>query len=412
MRDEQRHFRRYEELVEPDADAEFIQVVDQLDTLFADYRSIDPPASLQRQIETLAQQRQRERERQADGVTLYSERRWLRQLAQMAAAIIVFGAALMVLVGIFSNRNGSSDRTSQEVVSVPEPTVLPRDGQLLTMDEAQTQVRTFLNEADVELVGYLVDTAAQTPKPGIFFPPYIGAQLFVLTREAESEAADVFVVDADTGEILKAVLPSRAKVEQSGQAVSEAEAMAIAERFARSQFAGFVELTQIEDSVLLEPDGEYLIGAPSPSLSSMPTFVRWRLHDAESGAWLPTFVAVGVDQQTGQVVSYTARRMGADGITPPTIIETQAIQIGMAQMQQQDPGLAGATVERVELATAFVGQQDRFVWIIEIAGAEERAAEHGQTVSGVLIDAVTGDVVTLVSLGESTSMIPGLHSGS
>lgn len=287
---------------------------------------------------------------------------------------------------------GFDFRVPFEPAATPTPSSTTNIPTRLSAQDAISIAQTFLGQAGAGFDVKLVDTAQPPQDRGIPFPPYASTKLFLLTWQGQPAGQpDALVIDADTGEVLKAVMPSRIQG-ASPQPVTNAEAQAIAERFAREHFTGFDQLTAIDGS-LNAPDGRYLIGSPDLHLNQPPLVFQWRLRDAATAGWLPTWVSVSVDGRTGQVVSYLARHSDNERLTPPAISREQAVAIALQQARRDEPDLSNPSAGRVELVTEFAGQgHDRWLWVVELAGAEQRAAARDQTPLFYAVDAVSGEV--------------------
>ncbi|HEU4792372.1 MAG TPA: PepSY domain-containing protein, partial [Nitrolancea sp.] len=115
--------------------------------------------------------------------------------------------------------------------------------------------------------------------------------------------------------------------------------------------------------------------------------VRWQLRSPDSGAWLPTFVWVGVDLETGQVTRYFARRTDYRGPTAPKIDREQAVQIALAEAHK-DPDLAHAIAGQVELSAGSVSGQDGVTWNVSL----DNVPTHS-LVRHFSVDAITGEIL-------------------
>lgn len=249
--------------------------------------------------------------------------------------------------------------------------------------------------------GTFVDTAHQSRALTFISPPYLGAKLYILTRQWRDGAdPDTLIIDADSGEVLKAMLPSREAGTPLSTPTSEDDAQSLAQTFARQHFAGFDNLTAVQTN-MLAPEQPYLSGSPSPHLASGPLMLRWRLK-ARSGAWLPTWVSIGVDRQTGQIVLYAASRVDYEGSTTPAVDRDQAIRIALAEAHRS-AGNEKATVAAADLAADIGSVPNRLIWYIELNGTVPSSTWGGR-LTGLAIDAQTGKINgTYVGLGPSAT---------
>jgi hypothetical protein len=222
-------------------------------------------------------------------------------------------------------------------------------GGSLTLDGAKAQVRTFLGEPAAVLDGYFVDLAAPGVGSGgraVF--SVSDKKVFLIQRPvAGVPSPDEFTVEASTGEVVEASFHSHAVHAPSQRPVSDTEARATAEEFARTRFADFGKFSLYE------------AGDLALTRDNIPIYVAHWQRQAESGAWLPTLLRVGVDRATGQVVTYTAQRIDYHGPTTPTIGRDQAIEFALAEARK-DARLAAAKAGRVELTTMDKPQKGRF----------------------------------------------------
>ncbi len=277
----------------------------------------------------------------------------------------------------------------------------------VTLEQATEQVRAFLGEPNTDLKGKLIDTATADSEENVFFPPRPNAKLWVFTHKWKAgEEPDAFIVDADTGDVLKAIIPSRISNDQTGQPISDSKAAAVAEEFARTHFKGFDQLTGVEDDPGTT-DASYLVGPPYTPLPSAPAFFRWRLKSVDSGAWLPPFVTVGVDPKSGIVVSYVARLVGdQDESKEPLVNRERAIQIALSEAGKE-PQNIGVSVSKVELKTLPSNTgENQLYWSVDLTGTAPSTPGAGR-VGGYEIDARTGEVHgTRMMVGDDTPPEP------
>ena len=251
-------------------------------------------------------------------------------------------------------------------------------------------MRTFLDDPAAQLDGHLVDTATDKGGAEIMFPPAPGSPLYLITRKDQDlPKRDTFVVDANGGAVLRAVLPSRASDAMLATPLGDDAARTVAEQFARRHFPGqFDQLSPVENP--FEPDRRYLIMNPDPPASQPVVEFDWRLRSSENGGWLPTWVTVDVDRATGNVVQYVARMSGTEQIAPPTLTKEQAIEIALKEAGQSDS--ASGVSATAGLMTTFWDQQSEiWVWVVELNGMPADSAGSA-TLSGVEINARTGKI--------------------
>jgi hypothetical protein len=333
-------------------------------------------------------------------VTAGKRKSWTRHGAEIAAAIVVlalFAGMLAALLDV----NGSRDRPSVggqvPTLAAPQPTtpavnslVLsspmpitnatpingaplmtppPLSNHPLTLEEAEDRVRAFLGEPDAELSGGL---SVPDTNPTL--------ATYEITREIGlHNYQDEFSVDPTTGELREADLPSQTSLMQPTKPVSESEAHAIAETFARQHFVGFGSLTLHDEQSLDVAAGGDTVHA-----------ITWQKQATDSGAWLPQWVRVGVDLKTGRVSSYFSVRYDYHGPNVPTISQDQAIAAALTEAKK-DPEIAGATAGKVELAVGAFDGTYRLAWTIQLDGIPQ-----GADIRQFYVDALSGEVLNPV----------------
>lgn len=258
------------------------------------------------------------------------------------------------------------------------------DGRLVTLDGAKARVQKFLGERDLVLQGWFVDHGAPQVAAGSEDSKSKGRLIvdmkeFVVQRQVTNvRYPDEFNVDAKTGEVRQANLVSNTLLGAPRRPVTEATAKAVAEEFARTRYADFGKLTVKEEGRLGQAAG----GDPVFS-------VRWGQRAADSEAWLPAFVWVDVDLETGRVVHYSSGRGEYDGPTTPQVSRERAVEIALAEARR-DPRTAGATVGPVELrAGNGPAGQPELNWVVLLEGVpkESLARRH------ILVDAISGSIL-------------------
>jgi hypothetical protein len=251
-------------------------------------------------------------------------------------------------------------------------------GQALTLDGAQAQVRTFLDEPAPLLEGYFVDEAAPAAGAGgRLVVSLSNRKLFKLQRPvAGLPTPDEFTVDASSGEVIDAFLHSHAIHRVSRRLIGETQALAAAQAFGRTRFAEFDQL------VLREAGISGIAG------DGVPTYiVRWARR-AESGARLPTALQIGVDMETGQVATYSAQRVEYRGPTDPAISRERAIELALAEAHK-DIRLATPRAGRVELMTWQGAFGDwRLAWSVGLD-----SVPPGVMTRRFFVDALTGAIL-------------------
>jgi len=434
MADKNDILRVYADILSADADDAMTRIVGRLDTAGSGYRSLQPPPRLldARIIPNDVQHRNADnaparlrpdpdlnptkpvgeitdRRRSATELMVVPGRRrsHIRPLLEIAAASIMFVIVAAVLIAVFSRSSDEpgNDRSNERSANpLPQSVPLqPRDGILLSIEEAKQHVRIFLSEPDADLDGRLLNPREAD---GNLVSRYPDIDLFLLTRVVPGQnIPDTFVVDADTGEILQ-VVSAKQDVGNDGSIPSEEMAM-VAETFAAAHFIGFEQLSPAEHW-LVQPDTSYLtdLGDFDPAFRPMgfdpsgrpgTVLFHWRLHSDNPDGWLSTFVSVGINEETGKVVYYAGRHADDTTLNAPTISRDDAIEVALSQTQTADPNLSDVTAGHVALVTHFQDAwQDRWIWAIEITSRGSSAS--GSTGAGLPrywgIDAVTGEVVT------------------
>ena len=336
---------------------------------------------------------------------------WVRQTVEIAAAaiVVVFVAGLLIAVlhqsGTTEQQTGgqpaiptvqavataSSSPTAVRDILTPTPmptqaaapaaTPLPLSSQPLNLEQAEERARAFLDDPNSQLSGYRNDPRDALPHDGGVASPTSNLTEASVTYEISRQTPGVPYPDSVsvselTGEIREATLPSQTLLGQAKHPVTEDEARAIAEAFARAHFVGF-------DNLVLHQEASLDTAAGGDVVHS----VLWQTRAADSGAWLPVWVRVGVDLETGRVESFFSVRSDYAGPTMPVIDREQAIAIAL-DAAKNDPRLDGASVGTVELAVTAVTGDDRLGWSVQLNGVS--------TNSGVFIlyvDAQSGAVL-------------------
>lgn len=337
-------------------------------------------------------------------VTAEKHKNWARHVAEIAAAIVVLALVAGMLAAVL-DMNGSRDKQSiggqvptpimpqpttpavnAPIVASPTPMPTPTadatpvnsaplmappplSEQPLTLEQAEDRVRVFLGESDAELSG------------GISVPDINPAlATFEITRQiAGSNYQDEFSVDPTTGELREADLPSQTTLVQPANPVSEDEAHAIAGSFAQQHFVDFERLTFHEANDLDQAPGGDAVYS-----------VLWQVQSPQAGAWLPTWVRVGVDLKTGQVCSYFTVRVDYRGAVVPTIDRAQAVSTALDEAKK-DPEIAGATAGTVELQITAIDGDSRLAWFIQLDGVPK-----GPYTRHFYVDALSGQVLNPV----------------
>ena len=178
--------------------------------------------------------------------------------------------------------------------------------------------------------------------------------------------------------------------------------MAIAEEFARAHFAGFDQLTHVEDDSVIAED-QYLIGQYEPRIAQVPVTFHWRLRSPSSDVWLPDLVSVGIDSKSGKVVRYVAHPAGDQSeAAEPLVNRERAIQIALSEAGNE-PQNIGVSVTNADLKTELSNNgENRLYWSVELTGTAPATPGCGR-VGGYDIDAMTGEIHgTRVMVGDDT----------
>ncbi len=314
--------------------------------------------------------------------------RCLRDIGQAVAAglvLLLVGALLAALLGGRLRQDQTPQLGSQpsfnRLASTPPA--------MITLDDARRSVRAFLGEPNAALDGKL-DTPESGTSP-ILFRPSPERALYLLTRSDEQTGTpDTFIVDANGGAVLRAILPSQAAGAARATPLSDDAAGTVAEQFARAHFSGQFDTLSLA-TYPYSPDHRYLIMDPDPATFKNYVEFSWRLHSTDN-RWLPTWVSVDVDRTTGDVVQYVARASGTENIESPTVTQQQAEQIAI-QHAAPDGNTSSITVTSAALMTTYWDQQTEiWVWAVELHGVPSEPDSNG-TLSGVRINARTGAVV-------------------
>jgi hypothetical protein len=257
------------------------------------------------------------------------------------------------------------------------------DGVLLSEDEAASSARAFLDAPGAVLTNEFIDQPAWQQRfrfycdvPGAAYP-------------------DELEIDADTGEVVAGILHSHASHVLDTAPVAQAEARAIAATFASAKFADF-------DTLTLHDENSVSTAAAADG-GDMLYSVIWQLRAPDSGAWLPTFVRVGVDLVTGAVYSYDAMRTTYDGPTVPVVTQQQAVDAALVEAHR-DERMADIQVASVTLFAGVypsaLSEPDQrglrtvlattvhLVWQVQFANVPDDVKRRSFDV-----DAITGEVL-------------------
>lgn len=309
------------------------------------------------------------------------QRRWLRQGLELVAGILFLAILTGIMVTMLESQKGVSEpgqtrlEPAGEVTTPPVSPVVVAPGRPVTLEEAKEQVRAFLEDPDAILTGEATDEFNLIGGQSV----RVGTDYIIKRQMDGVRYPDQFTVDGDSGEITEATLPSATSDTAAKQPVSETQANLIATKFAQTHFDKFDQLSAHEDG-----QGIGAVGAHGQDRTHQ---FRWELRSPDTGAWLPTFVSVGVDLETGQVTSYFAHRTDYRGPTTPKIDREQAVQIALAEAHK-DPELAGAKAGQVELQAGPVEGQDRVIWFVGLDNVSEHAL-----VRHFFVDAITGEIL-------------------
>ena len=285
---------------------------------------------------------------------------WLRQMAQFVGAALAFTVFGLVLVLVFQGMSGNgsdeplgtgtppiaqlafsanSEHPDPDLVGLPEIYLVNADGSeptvinpnLISLDEAIEIVRTFIGDPGANLEGARED--------GLH-----GLEEYVITHDIDAaEYADQYIVDAVTGEIIEATISMNTSLHASIQTVTEDEAQLIAEEFVRARVSHF-------DSLIPSESQTSVIG-PGIDGDEVVHVAEWRQQDSNSGAWLPTWITVEVDLDTGLVYSFVIRVEDYDGPIEPQVSHEQAIEAALAAAEEL--GMTELSVGDVELRVSL-----------------------------------------------------------
>jgi len=260
-----------------------------------------------------------------------------------------------------------------------------RDGRLLTLYEATVLAGAFLGVPINDLAAEFIPLDA--------FPP-----TYRVTHTVPDVIwPDEVVVDADTGWIMSATLPSRSSLGAPINEIDNAKARAIAESFGRSAIIEFNQLTLTEEDA---PGG----WAAGEGVGDELYRVQWSYQEPDSGVWLPISLTVSVDLRTANVHSFDIMRGDYDGPTEPIIEELQAIAIALADARAEH-GAENIDAESIRLVavwyptvfeetdnprhsgTVLAGEY-RLAWQITLSGLPDNATRRV-----IDVNALTGDII-------------------
>lgn len=194
-------------------------------------------------------------------------------------------------------------------------------------------VRDFLDEPNAELI---VDEVEES----------YGWRVAHLSRlvpgvNDSNDRYDQFTVDLDHEANFSAVLVSSSAAGQPSNPVSEEQARTIAEDF-------YLQHDIFDGSLTWVDSPRYA----SLGMTERLYGFRWQLQ--REGVWLPTLVQIVVSSETGLVTGYSRFDQPYGGPLAPVLSEAEASQIAVGRIFD-DPGLAGATIDKVRLTVAVDG---------------------------------------------------------
>lgn len=118
--------------------------------------------------------------------------------------------------------------------------------------------------------------------------------------------------------------------------------------------------------------------------------VRWQLRASEDGAWLPTYVEVGINRDSGLLYSYFSVSEPYDGPTEPAIDDDQAIEVAREKVRKVSKA-EDAIVVRVELTTVWqnaVGGRYVLAWSVWFGSESDTTYRRH-----IEVDAQSGEVL-------------------
>lgn len=304
------------------------------------------------------------------------------RLGEVAASLAILATVLALTAAVFLDLKGLGNGLASQTASASTPSARlasvtyrepARDGSLLRLEQAVESVRRFADQQATELEGGLEQLPAGT-----------GSPLYYLET---AQGEDTFKVNARTGEVLEAswtsrllsVGPADQRAEQPLEAVE-----ASARSFASVRFHGFDELRLIERSM-----------NPAAGGAAIYT-LKWAAVHPESGAELPTSVAVSISSQTGEVVWYLAQRDELRIDARPQISRQQAIAAA-AGLAERAGRWDASRVESLRLQVIYDADgRQQLVWSMLFPSRPDGAAGNHPYLR-IAIDATTGTVVPLAS---------------
>ena len=270
----------------------------------------------------------------------------------------------------------TSDPTATvEAIVEPErtPTVEPVDDRVRA-EQAIALAREFLDDPDSELKAWRIE------------PPTQPATYHVSRTIEGVPESDLVVVDAETGVIQHAGILSHTTLHRPRNPVTEEEAQRIAETYARAYVEDFNRMELYE--------GHSDSSGPGEFNSDRLYAASWSLRDSDSGAWLPIWVSMLIDLETGELYQFIQGAHEYDGPTIPVVTQEEAIEIALDQARQDPRSQPEVSVSKVKLWVSptlpeisddgSIGPSDlRLNWLVSLNGASV----------DLMVDAITGDVL-------------------
>ncbi len=197
--------------------------------------------------------------------------------------------------------------------------------------KAIAQARAFLNDSEAAFSIDSIDTVDDQTTVVLSRP--------VAGRGDDTQFRDLFIVDATNDQLFVAELYNNTTLAKPPQRIEEAEAQRIAEEFLQQHYPDYTALSRF-----VPPDTIVI------AFSDERYDVTWGKQ--VQGVWLPTTVKVGVDLDTGLVVSFSRWDFPYAGSLNPTIQEAEA-RTRTEQFIRVDDTLDGARIDNVRLAVVF-----------------------------------------------------------
>jgi len=246
-------------------------------------------------------------------------------------------------------------------------TALAAPAAAIPLRDAIDRVRTFADDASLELEGGLAPTLPGDDSRPIYW-----------LEAGTGEIVDEFKVDAVSGEILEATFRSRLLRTSSDRRATIEEAALLASSFGAQKFSGFGQLTLLERST-----------SPAPEVGTLYS-LKWVKVDPRTRAELPTSVSISVASASNRIVRYLAQRDSVAIDTTPRITADDASTVALKSVSA-DRRWRGAAINARRLQVIYdeVNHQ-RLAWAVLLDAPGSLA---GQLRMLVLVDAGTSEVI-------------------